>query len=89
MSNDKKKDKVKVVKRKREDAEEDVVLPSSSAILPKISHLDAHSQLIVQVKLMMREREIARKNSDFNKSDTLREKLKGSHFLPYFNFIFQ
>jgi cysteinyl-tRNA synthetase len=60
---------------------------STSEILSKISHLDKHSQLIVQVKLLMREREIARRNADFNKSDALRDKLKGSHQFFKFEYI--
>ena len=41
--------------------------------------LDEHSKKIVEVRMIMRERETARKANDFGKSDSLREKLKDEY----------
>ena len=43
--------------------------------------LDEHSKKIVEVRTIMREREKARKNDDFGKSDKLRDVLKDSRRL--------
>ena len=41
--------------------------------------LDEHSKKIVKVRIIMRERETARKTNDFGKSDSLREKLQDEY----------
>jgi FK506-binding nuclear protein len=41
--------------------------------------LDEHSKKIVKVRMIMRDRENARKSNDFGKSDSLREKLKDEY----------
>ena len=44
-----------------------------------LENLDEHSKKIVKVRMLMRERENARKADDFGKSDSLREKLKDEY----------
>lgn len=41
--------------------------------------LDEHSKKIVKVRMIMRDRENARKSNDFGKSDSLREKLRDEY----------